>query len=42
VEIKTPHGPFRFRMSQEMAVEVADQIGDHATLVRPRQQNYPS
>jgi hypothetical protein len=35
LEIRTQHGPFRFGMSQHMAVKVAGQIGDHAKLLKP-------
>jgi len=40
LEIKTQHGPFRFGMSQDMAVKVAGQIGDHAKLLKPRRQDH--
>ena len=40
LEIRTQHGPFRFGMSQDMAVKVAGQIGDHAKLLKPRRQDH--
>jgi hypothetical protein len=40
LEIKTQHGPFRFGMSQEMAVKVASQIGDYAKLLKQRRQDH--
>ena len=39
LEIKTLHGPFRFGMSQDMAVKVAGQINDHAKLLKAGRQN---
>jgi hypothetical protein len=38
LEIRTQHGPFRFGMSQDMAVKVVGEIGDHANLLKPRRQ----
>ena len=40
LEIKTQHGPFRFGMSQDMAVKFAGQIGDHTQLLKRRRQDY--
>jgi hypothetical protein len=40
LEIRTQHGPYRFGMSKDMAVNVAGQIGDHAKLLKPRRQDH--
>ena len=40
LEIRSQHCPFRFGLSQDMAVKVAGQIGDHAKLLKPRRQDH--
>jgi hypothetical protein len=34
LELKTPHGPFRFGMTQSLALKIAEDIRERAKLLR--------